>query len=114
MHPILKSFCAIVREDYVLFIIIYTPLFHLKVWSFSVVFRFLGHFIAMLTIIECILTPYGHPQITMPWKKARIEEHRDIALHRLSVVKAMVLGEAIIRSLFVFLYHVSEVDRGPL
>jgi len=49
-------------ENCVLYVIIYTHFsFYAWVWFFYVFYRSLDFFVPFLTLVECILTPHGHP-----------------------------------------------------
>ena len=66
-YIILGSFCYIFRENYVLFVVIYTLFqFYALVWFFYVFYRFLDHFTPDLILNKCIWTLHGHPLVAMP------------------------------------------------
>ena len=59
-------FRCIFRENYVLYVVIYTLLSILcLVWLFYVIYRFLDHFTPNLILKECIRIPHGWPWVAM-------------------------------------------------
>ena len=70
---ILRLFCNVFRENDVLYVIIYTPFAVIRSGMvLFYVFQVFDYFTLKLTVIECNLTLYGHPQGTMP-----IEERKN-------------------------------------
>ena len=68
----MRSFCTIFRKNYMFYAILCTPFLVLCLGMvFSLFCTFLDHFTPTLTIIECSMTPYGHPQFTVTMEEQK-------------------------------------------
>jgi len=107
MYIILGSFCAIFRENYVRYVIIYIlfPILCFGMVLFYVLQVF-GPFCPCFDLNECIL-PTNVPELPHPWKERRIEECGVRADHGRSVVDATVVGVSISCEAFCFLANSS-------